>query len=232
MTATSHKQAQASPNLYEQLRKPDLTTQRADDKNSPYAKDDIDHFERAVKEAKESKKKSSEAETEDENENDPKTIMTSMTHINFASMAHINFAKLTDDQSSIKIEAHRLSDGNQKLIEEINRVVELISIRSSEVGPDVKISVKQDILRDTEILLSQLQNGKIQVHFEANDVRALQTIAFYKDMLAERLGDSYQISVRDATSLDLGQNSDHESSTKQEAFAQNESDQKTAQKTA
>src|SRR5690349_16401296 len=97
-------------------------------------------------------------------------------------MTNVNFTTLTDDQSAIKIEAHRLSEGNQKLIEEINRVVELISIRSSEVGPDVKISVKQNVLQNTEIQLSQLQNGKIQVHFEANDVRAVQTIAFYKDM--------------------------------------------------
>lgn len=216
MTATSHKQTQATPDFSAQLKKPDYSSQRADDKNSPYDKDEINHFERAVNEAKESKEKSSD----NEDEVDPRTIMMGMTNVNFTT--------LTDDQSAIKIEAHRLSEGNQKLIEEINRVVELISIRSSEVGPDVKISVKQNVLQNTEIQLSQLQNGKIQVHFEANDVRAVQTIAFYKDMLAERLGDSYQISVKDGTSLDLGQNSEHESSTKQEAFPSDESEQKSA----
>lgn len=219
MTATSQKQTQAMPDLSAQLKKPDFSTQRADDKSSPYDKDDIDHFERALDEAKESKKKSSDSDDEKEIFVDPRGMRLSMVNINFSNSAETTIGK---------IQSQGVPDGNQKLIEEINRVVELISIRASEVGPDVKISVKQDVLQNTEIQLSQLQNGKIQVHFEANDIRAVQTIALYKDMLATRLGDSYQVSVKDGTSQDLGQNSDHESSTKQEASPQDESEQKSA----
>ncbi|MBP9694257.1 MAG: hypothetical protein KBE16_06095 [Alphaproteobacteria bacterium] len=220
MTATSQKQTQAMPDLSAQLKKPDFSTQRADDKNSPYDKDDIDHFERALDEAKKSKKQSSDSDDDKETFVDPRGMRL--------GMANINFLESSDNMSIGKIQSQGVSDGNQKLIDEINRVVDLISIRASEVGPDVRISVKQDILQNTEIQLSQLQNGKIQVHFEANDIRAVQTIALYKDMLAERLGDSYQVSVKDGTSLDLGQNSDHESSTKQEASPQDESEQKSA----
>lgn len=219
MTATSHKQTQTTSDFSAQLKKPDFSTQKADDKNSPYDKDDIDHFERAVDEARESKEKPSNSDDEKEVFVDPRGMTLGMANINFLE---------SETMSVSNIQSHRLADGNQKLIEEISRVVDLISIRSSEVGPDVKISVKQDVLQNTEIQLSQLQNGKIQVHFEANDIRAVQTIALYKDMLAERLGDSYQISVKDGTSLDLGQNSEHESSTKQEASPSDESEQKSA----